>query len=541
MPGGGPPSRATVVLPDAAGPSIATCRCGFERNSPAAASPRRTARPRRTLPPAVMRAMAKARSRLLLLGVRIRIAALARALSAVRSVELVRRTAGPFAASPRARRARTRPRAGRRADAVARDRRRRRARGCASDMPEFDAVLGGGLVPGSLTLVGGPPGAGKSTLMLQIAARLARHRRSRLRLRRGVGGAGEAALPNARCTSSARRQRASARLSRNEPARRSRRRSSGVRRSHSSIDSIQTVWLPESESYAGQRDAGSRLHAGADGVLQTHGLRDVHRRARHQRRRDRRSATARASRGYGPVLRRRDRTASTASCAPTRTASARSTRSAFSRCTMRGCARSPILRSFSGRPRRSARADRASSHRSSVRGRCSSKSKRSSAKPATARRAASRTISIKQRLAMILAVLGAPRRHVPRRRTTYTHRSPAACASSSRRPISASRSAIASSFRNVRFRRSVAVFGELGLSGEVRAVGGGERREAEARKLGYADVISPANARDIAGAIAQALGMSRCCLRNRAQSIGGRNPATIDAACAAVEGTGARV
>ncbi len=37
-------------------------------------------------------------------------------------------------------------------------------------MPEFDAVLGGGIVPGSLTLVGGPPGAGKSTLLLQIAA-----------------------------------------------------------------------------------------------------------------------------------------------------------------------------------------------------------------------------------------------------------------------------------------------------------------------------------------------------------------------------------
>src|SRR5579863_8370267 len=40
-------------------------------------------------------------------------------------------------------------------------------------MPEFDAVLGGGIVRGSLTLVGGPPGAGKSTLLLQIAARLA--------------------------------------------------------------------------------------------------------------------------------------------------------------------------------------------------------------------------------------------------------------------------------------------------------------------------------------------------------------------------------
>jgi len=39
-------------------------------------------------------------------------------------------------------------------------------------MTEFDVVLGGGIVPGSVTLVGGPPGAGKSTLLLQIAARL---------------------------------------------------------------------------------------------------------------------------------------------------------------------------------------------------------------------------------------------------------------------------------------------------------------------------------------------------------------------------------
>jgi hypothetical protein len=31
-------------------------------------------------------------------------------------------------------------------------------------------VLGGGLVPGSLTLVGGDPGVGKSTLLLQLAA-----------------------------------------------------------------------------------------------------------------------------------------------------------------------------------------------------------------------------------------------------------------------------------------------------------------------------------------------------------------------------------
>ena len=37
---------------------------------------------------------------------------------------------------------------------------------------EFNRVLGGGLVPGSLVLLGGEPGIGKSTLLLQIALRL---------------------------------------------------------------------------------------------------------------------------------------------------------------------------------------------------------------------------------------------------------------------------------------------------------------------------------------------------------------------------------
>jgi DNA repair protein RadA/Sms len=40
---------------------------------------------------------------------------------------------------------------------------------------EFDRVLGGGLVPGSLVLLGGEPGIGKSTLLLQAAALFARN------------------------------------------------------------------------------------------------------------------------------------------------------------------------------------------------------------------------------------------------------------------------------------------------------------------------------------------------------------------------------
>ena len=39
-------------------------------------------------------------------------------------------------------------------------------------LDEFDFVLGGGIVPGSMVLVGGEPGIGKSTLLLQVAARL---------------------------------------------------------------------------------------------------------------------------------------------------------------------------------------------------------------------------------------------------------------------------------------------------------------------------------------------------------------------------------
>jgi len=44
----------------------------------------------------------------------------------------------------------------------------------ASGIDEFDRVLGGGVVPGSLVLIGGEPGIGKSTLLLQVAHLLGR-------------------------------------------------------------------------------------------------------------------------------------------------------------------------------------------------------------------------------------------------------------------------------------------------------------------------------------------------------------------------------
>jgi DNA repair protein RadA/Sms len=50
----------------------------------------------------------------------------------------------------------------------------RRAEARSTGVSEFDRVLGGGLVPGAVVLVAGEPGIGKSTLLLDVAARAAR-------------------------------------------------------------------------------------------------------------------------------------------------------------------------------------------------------------------------------------------------------------------------------------------------------------------------------------------------------------------------------
>ena len=47
-----------------------------------------------------------------------------------------------------------------------------------SGIPEFDTVLGGGIVRGSLVLLGGDPGIGKSTLLTQVSAFLAQTQNS---------------------------------------------------------------------------------------------------------------------------------------------------------------------------------------------------------------------------------------------------------------------------------------------------------------------------------------------------------------------------
>lgn len=44
-----------------------------------------------------------------------------------------------------------------------------------TESKEFNRVLGGGIVSGSLVLIGGDPGIGKSTLLLQICASLSQN------------------------------------------------------------------------------------------------------------------------------------------------------------------------------------------------------------------------------------------------------------------------------------------------------------------------------------------------------------------------------
>ncbi len=59
---------------------------------------------------------------------------------------------------------------------------------------EVDRVLGGGLVPGSLVLLGGEPGVGKSTLLLQVLAGLARGTRGKVLYATGEESVAQTAL-----------------------------------------------------------------------------------------------------------------------------------------------------------------------------------------------------------------------------------------------------------------------------------------------------------------------------------------------------------
>lgn len=60
--------------------------------------------------------------------------------------------------------------------------------------------------------------------------------------------------------------------------------------------------------------------------------------------------------------------------------------------------------------------------------------------------------------------------------------------------------AVVSSFKNKAIAADVAVFGEVGLLGEVRAIGSGERRMKEAQRLGFKTVVAPPKIQNLTAA-----------------------------------------
>jgi len=373
-------------------------------------------------------------------------------------------------------------------------------------LPEFDAVLGGGIVPGSLTLVGGPPGAGKSTLLLQIAAHLSQQgevvyvcgeesaAQVKLRAERVLAAQGDtdsAGGDALRVYAETNLRAVLDTLDRRAP-------------SAIVIDSIQTVWLPESEAYAGSvtqiRDCTQALvefakrtgcacfivgHVTKDGAIAgprlLEHLVDTVLYFEGETSGEHRILRAYKNR-FGSideicVFTMHDSGLQEVANPSQLFLGARGRRPSGS-CVLASIVGSrPVLVEVQALVAEAAYG--------------------------TPRRLANNLDQ--QRLAMIIAVL--------ERRAGFalgTHDVYASVAGGLRIVEPAAdlgiALAIASSFRNVAIAPTVAVFGELGLSGEVRGVSAAERRAAEAKKLGYTDVISPSNAHDIAAAIRLALG-----------------------------------
>lgn len=364
-------------------------------------------------------------------------------------------------------------------------------------LPEFDAVLGGGIVPGSLTLIGGPPGAGKSTLLLQIAARLAV-------LGRTVYVCGEESAAQVKLR--AQRLRIDApvlvhaetnlravldELERDPPL-------------ALIVDSIQTVWLPEAEAYAGSvtqvRDCTQALmefskrtgcatfivgHVTKDGAIAgprlLEHLVDTVLYFEGETSGEYRILRAYKNR-FGSideicVFNMHDSGLEEVANPSELFLAGRDVRPSGS-CVVASIVGSrPVLievqalvgETSYGTPRRLANnLDQA-------------------------------------RLAMILAVL---ERRVGLQLGSHDVYASVAGGLRVNEPAAdlGIALAIASSFRNVALPADAVAFGEVGLSGELRAVAQAARREGEARKLGYTTLFSPSEHRDIASAIRAALG-----------------------------------
>ena len=169
-----------------------------------------------------------------------------------------------------------------------------------SGIAEFDRVLGGGIVPGALVLLGGEPGIGKSTLLLQVAAHVARtvgpvlyssgeesEHQIKLRGERLAVDRAPLYLLAETCL-----ERILEEIERLKPA-------------LVIVDSIQTIFSARFQSAPGSigqvREVATHLLFAAKGQERA----DRARRPRHERRQPRRPEGARARRRHGAVFRRR--------------------------------------------------------------------------------------------------------------------------------------------------------------------------------------------------------------------------------------------
>ena len=405
---------------------------------------------------------------------------MARPLPGLRRVEHARRGA-PRARGrpPRRRRPRGAPRAARPGPA----RRRAGRPGRAPARPgsaSSTACSAAASCPGSLVLLGGSPGIGKSTLTSMALGNLAGAGRRtlyvsgeesaaqiKLRAERLPGAAldvpvlAETDLDTVLATLEAERPEVCV------------------------IDSVQTLHAGDLTGAAGSVGPGARGRRPDHAARQGARHRRPARRPRHQGGRARRPARARAPRRLRAPVRGRARAHLPHACARSRTASARRARPACSRCARAGSSRSRTRApASSARPR--ARPAASCSRRWRARGRCWSRSRRSCRRPSWCRRGAIANGIDRNRLALVLAVLGAPRgRRRRQRRRVRQRRGRRAGRRARRRPGGRARGRERRARRRAPAagERPLACFGEIGLTGELRSVAHPERRLAEAAQV----------------------------------------------------------
>ena len=272
----------------------------------------------------------------------------------------------------------------------------------ATDIGELDRVLGGGIVPGSLVLVGGEPGIGKSTLLLQVAAGIGQpvlyatgeESAAQVRLRAGRLGLLEGD-PGRRVEVLAEHDVGSI-----VEVARQRRPALVI------VDSIQTATVDELDGAAGSVGQVREFDRAPDGLRQGRGRRGRPRRARHQGRLHRRAQDpgapgrcghrrrGRALRGAAARPRAKNRFGSTEEVGVFEMAGA-------GLLEVDGPARVrswPSIRA--GAPAASSR------RRSRAPGRCSSRSRRSSRRPGYGTPARKASGLDPNRLGLLVAVLG---------------------------------------------------------------------------------------------------------------------------------------